>query len=466
MQTPPSHCHRLPPCYGGDNRCTRPARTALHASPHHPPRAPSSSPSSSISTSSSVRWCLKRIAGGALPHAHVDPSFLMRNAALKCAPSTRTVFRVPGHRRVRGRLGAYMDLDGLLPSPYKLAPSSFPFPFLIIPSPEPPALYPPLLCSPSHPSRVRLHSSLLSTDDPIFPFALAPSFVLPFVVLELVIHPSSSLLPVRLRMPIVLCLHQWLRLRELLLVCVRHASLFRPPTPYSALFFPSALLISFSLPACTTLTPSLHCAVHKRSTSIATLHRDSNPRKEGEPMLNKGVHIIISSSLFPERAAHHFTAVSPLFAAPPRHLPCATSGNRRLACSLCQSFLCISSPPAVGHHILLHPGMDAQLGESSAPPLWLVNNAARVLEIIVDIDHRFPGLRRFPHVLDFSQWACDNSKALMRIFHCTELKTIGSTSPPSLPIFPESPMDGRMRGLLHRLVLPSPPERLQFGCTR
>ncbi|KAJ6526376.1 hypothetical protein B0H19DRAFT_1275736 [Mycena capillaripes] len=132
----------------------------LSVSPHHPACRRLLSLSSS-STSSFARWRLTRIAGGALRHGHVDP---VRDTTLECAlrrvlcvPEPRqlpSVFRTPSH-------------DPLLLALSSLCAHTFCL-FMIYPSFVPP----------SPPSRVRLHSSSLSNDDPVLSFALAPSFPL------------------------------------------------------------------------------------------------------------------------------------------------------------------------------------------------------------------------------------------------------------------------------------------------
>ncbi|KAJ7836418.1 hypothetical protein B0H13DRAFT_2678127 [Mycena leptocephala] len=126
---------------------------------------------------------------------------------------------------------------------------------------------------PSHSSRVRLH----------FTFFLPPSssttrFELPFVILALVVHPSSPLPPVPLRTPTVLSLHCLLRVLGacaftlLLLICAPHAPLFRPPIPTPPSSFPL-----FPLPPPTPpLPPSPPPA-----TSAAPQHQHRDAAHEG-----------------------------------------------------------------------------------------------------------------------------------------------------------------------------------------
>jgi hypothetical protein len=160
---------------------------------------------------------------------------------------------------------------------YTLPPSTLP---RLISSRTPPAL----LCStmsrpsfvpPSHPSRVRLHSSFLSTDDPVFLFALAPSFPLhhplrlslpnsgprrpPFFASS----PCSSAHADCVSLVLVPSARSFSFARH-----TYHPSVHCAPTPPCS--FP--LLFGLYMPACTTLTPLFTgpCATSSAASSSIT----------------------------------------------------------------------------------------------------------------------------------------------------------------------------------------------------
>jgi hypothetical protein len=170
---------------------------------------------------------------------------------------------------------------------------------------------------PSHSSRVRLHSSFLSTDDPVFLFALAPSFPLHHPLRVSPPNPgprrppffASS--PVPLRTPTA-C-PWWLCLRaapsHLRATRITLPSTCSPTPPCS---FP--LLFGLYTPACTTLTPSLHRVLRATSSSIitSTTARESRRCARGPPEAQAQHYDYDARSAL----KHHRTDISPFSAAP------------------------------------------------------------------------------------------------------------------------------------------------------
>ncbi|KAJ7929648.1 hypothetical protein B0H13DRAFT_2310284 [Mycena leptocephala] len=255
----------------------------LSVPPNMPPAAALLSISSS-STSSFARSHPTRIAGGVLLHAHGDlPPFSFSD--------------VDG---VRGRAGAYMDLDETM------IHTSF--------------------VPPSHPSCVRFYSSFFLPPSPS-----TTRFELPFVILALVVHPSSPLPPVPLRTPTVLSLHCLLRVLGacaftlLLLICVPHAPLFRPPIPTPPSSFPlpqPAVGRSFRVNRPSTTATS--SSVTTTRTSAAPQHEHRDAAHEGTPEAQEQ-HYEDYDARFALK--HHCTNISPLSVA-----PLLTGGSGQLFC--------------------------------------------------------------------------------------------------------------------------------------
>ncbi|KAF8207643.1 hypothetical protein K438DRAFT_1930736 [Mycena galopus ATCC 62051] len=161
---------------------------------------------SSNSTSSFAHSDPTHIAGGALLHAHGDcPPFPVCDATLECGPFTRTVLSVPYE-------GTMIHTSFILPS---------------------------------DPSRVLLHSSFF-----LPPSTSTSRFELPFVILALVVRPSSPL-------PLVLCAH------PLCLPSIDYCVSLGPAPPAAPPLPPSS--------------PPAHQALHN-PTSIATLRTKARPK--------------------------------------------------------------------------------------------------------------------------------------------------------------------------------------------